>query len=210
MPAQDLSELKHLLRRLPPGDIPEALREEIIGRLQNCWHEFSGSRKTNMKMDKLPRAKELVWRPPSLCFKIARHGGTVLGSTREPIHHWEVNLEEKTAHQTTTGFRQLHPTAPRLSEAEMTAIARRVCDTVQAGPGSNLKLDVHLIWIDEAEFRIRPSSLVPADGFRQTVEGRRRRMKVILQREIEANGFVFVGGSGAWLRFRKAGTPVVG
>jgi hypothetical protein len=209
MPTQDLSELRHLLRRLPPGDIPEELGEEIIGRLQNCWHELSGSRKTNMEMYKLSRAEDFVWRPPSLCFKIARHGGTVLGSTREHVQQWEVNLEEKTAHQTTTGFRQLYPTAPRLTEAEMIAIARSVCDTVRAGPGSNLKLDVHLIWIDEAEFRIKPSSLIPADGFRQTVEGRRRRMKVILQREIEAIGFVFVGRSGAWFRFRRAGTPVV-
>src|SRR5437879_4038454 len=62
MPAQDLSELKHLLRRLPPGDIPEELREEIIGRLQNCWHEFSGFRKTKMEMGKLSRAEDLAWR----------------------------------------------------------------------------------------------------------------------------------------------------
>jgi hypothetical protein len=158
-------ELKDLLCGLPPGDIPDEMRATIIGQLENCWNEFSGSRETKMEAHKLSRAEDLAWRPPSLYFKVARHGGTELGSTREQMQHWQVNLEEKIAHQATRGFRQLIPMAQRLTNAELNTIAMRVTKVIQAGP--EIKSDIRLIWINEAEFRIMPSSLIPADGFRR-------------------------------------------
>jgi hypothetical protein len=207
MPAHNLSELMDLLRGLPPGDVPDDIRTEIIGRLENCWHEFSGSQETKMKTYKLSRAEHLVWKPPLLCFEIARHGATVHGSTREHIQHWKINLEQRTANQVTFGFRQVCRTAPRLTEDEMIRIAKRVCDAIQDGPGSNLKSDAHLTWVGETEFRVKPASLIPASGFKQTVEGRRKRMRAILQREIEAIGWVPIAQGGKWLRFRKSDTP---
>jgi hypothetical protein len=194
-------ELKDLLCGLPPGNIPDEMRATIIGQLGNCWNEFSGSRETKMEAHKLSRAEDLAWRPPSLYFKVARHGGTELGSTREQIQHWQVNLEEKIAYQATRGFRQLIPMAQRLTNAKLNTIAMRVTEAIQAGAAENS--DIPLDWITEAEFRIVPSSLIPADGFKQTLVGRRKRMKVILLRHIQAIGWVPAAQRGRWLKFRK-------
>jgi hypothetical protein len=57
----------------------------------------------------------VAWNPPVLTFRIERHGGTVLGSTRAELQHWHVDLERKTASLVKTGRRQLRPMQPRLN-----------------------------------------------------------------------------------------------
>jgi hypothetical protein len=161
-----------------------------------------------MEAHKLECAKDLDWSPPSLSFNIARHGGTVLGSTREDIYHWQLNLDEKTAEYTRIGHRQVRKPAPPLTNAELIAKAISVCEEIKAGPRSNLKSDGHINnWLGPTEFRIKPSSLIPADGPNQTVASRRKRMRAILQGQIEAIGWILIDQSGPWMRFRKADNP---
>jgi hypothetical protein len=102
-------------------------------------------------------------------------GFSRVGSTREEIQHWELNLVEKTAHQSIRGFRQLTPMAERVTQDDMAALAKGVCSDIQKGYGSKVKSGADLTWVGEAEFRVKPSSLTPGDGFRRTIEGRRKK-----------------------------------
>jgi hypothetical protein len=63
------------------GPISDASELETL--LKECWYEFEGADDTKMWPSKLTgRMEDITWDPPILTFKIERHGGTVMGSTR--------------------------------------------------------------------------------------------------------------------------------
>lgn len=81
--------LQELLAALPPGPIPEDIK--LDKALAACWDGFRGSDDGGMKDDKLlGRMENVQWQPPILTFTIERHGGTVNGSTRAELQHWEI------------------------------------------------------------------------------------------------------------------------
>jgi hypothetical protein len=131
----------------------------------------------------------------------------MLGSTREHMQQWHFDLTSKTAYQLMSGFRQVRPTAAKLTTAEMTRIAKGICEAIQDGPKSSLESATRLTWSGESEFRVKPSSLIPLGEFNRTRQGRRRRMTAVLQTEIEAIGWMLVTQTGGWLVFRKAEMP---
>ena len=47
------------------------------------------------------------WNPPNLSFQIERHGGTVNGSSRAEMQHWEIDVVKETRSLVRTGYRQL-------------------------------------------------------------------------------------------------------
>ena len=206
MPVSSLSELRDLMRSVPSGEIPAEKRPAVIEALMNCWDEFVGSDETSMAAYKLDRTEDLVWDPPSLCLKIARHGGTAQGSTREEIHQWQINLDEKTAEYMKIGHRQVRPMVPKLTDAELITKAISVSEAIKAGPGSNLSSDFQLTWISPTECRIKSSALIPGRAPKQTVAGRRKRMREILQQQVKSIGWV-QDQRGSWIRFTKADTP---
>ena len=206
MPVSSLSELRDLMRSVPSGKIPAEKRPAVTEALKNCWDEFDGSDETSMVAFKLDRTEDLVWDPPSLCLKIARHGGTAQGSTREEIHQWQINLDEKTAEYMKIGHRQVRPMVPKLTDAELITKAISVSEAIKAGPGSNLSSDFQLTWISPTECRIKSSALIPGRAPKQTVAGRRKRMREILQQQVKSIGWV-QDQRGSWIRFTKADTP---
>ena len=106
--------LQELLAALPPGPIPEDIK--LDKALAACWDGFRGSDDGGMKDDKLlGRMENVQWQPPILTFTIERHGGTVNGSTRAELQHWELNLDDQTACIVNEGHRQLQTMAPRVS-----------------------------------------------------------------------------------------------
>ena len=133
---------------------------------------------------------------------IARHGATAQGSTRELIHQWQINLDEKTVEYTAIGHRQI---APKLTDAELIRKAISVSEAIKAAPRSNFNSDFQLTWISSTECRIRPSALIPGRTPKQTVAGRRRRMREILQQQVKAIGWV-QDQRGSWITFTKADT----
>ena len=87
----EVDRLKIYLEDHGPGKIESDDFKD--GLLADCWDEFSGSDETSMTSDKLyGRMEDVEWDPPTLTFRIARHGGTVLGSSREEFVHWNLNL----------------------------------------------------------------------------------------------------------------------
>jgi len=154
------------------------------------------------KLDK--RVENLVWAPPVLSFKMARHGATVWGSPREHLYRWHINVADKTATLEKGTFRLVRPSAAKLSKDKILEIVRRVCEHVQNGRLSSAAPGISLTWKSETEILIKPAALIPADGFKQTLAGRRKRIRSILIDEMKTIGWVVVSDKGAFVKFRKA------
>jgi hypothetical protein len=134
------------------------------------------------------KVEQVSWSPPYLSFTIVRHGRTVLSSSRGDLHDWKVNLESLEATYTEGGYRQLRPNAPRL---DVKFLSERLLATVQQGPGSDseLVLNKTFVWKDKNHVTIQPSKLIPTEGFRETIEGRRRRLRTELTRRMSELGW---------------------
>jgi hypothetical protein len=196
--------LVELLESLPTGPIADNLRGRVIKLLQGCWNEFAGSHQTKMEAYKLDRAEHLRWAAPVLSFKVARHGATALGSPREHLYWWHINVADKTATLEKGTFRLVRPAAAKLSKDEILEIVRRVCEHVQNGRLSSAAPGIFLTWKSETETLIKPAALIAADGFKQTLAGRRKRVRSILIDEMKTIGWVVVSDKGAFVKFRKA------
>src|SRR5579871_4128623 len=92
-----LDALRQALATLPAGPIPETHHAEVRHLLAAAWAALPGGDITRMAARKLYRAEDLRWEPPCLTFTLARHGGTVQGSTREDLHQWRVDVVQGTA-----------------------------------------------------------------------------------------------------------------
>ena len=104
--------LRQVLASIPQGPIPDA--GEIGSILAEGWDEFIGD-KGGMTGEKLiGRMEEVTWTPPHLTFTIERHGSTVLGSTKENLQDWTLNVEKKTAEYYEERYRRIKPAQPRL------------------------------------------------------------------------------------------------
>jgi hypothetical protein len=150
-----------------------ANRVELANLLARHWYDFAGAEETSMASHKLSRMANPTWQPPLLSFTIERHGGTVLGSTRAELQTWTLNLEEKTANWAPDSYRQLHPTAPRLDVQPLAEeIFRIMLDHGE---------DVRLNWNEDGTVRLQIGKIIPDDGYKQTVAGRRRRFRAALE-----------------------------
>ena len=93
--------------------------------LAACWGDLVGDH-GGMVGHKLPgRMEKFVWQPPTITFRIKRHGGTKPGSTRAELQRWQVDLEKKTATLVKAGHRQLLPMAGAPAGAEAEAAHRQ-------------------------------------------------------------------------------------
>ncbi|WP_147263492.1 hypothetical protein [Roseimicrobium gellanilyticum] len=120
-----------------------------------------------MHAEKLHRIEKVQWNPPVLSFQIERHGGTTLGSTRAEMQHWEVNVEQGTANQVRRTHRQIHSMAKRWSPA---ALAVELAEAIRQG-----KDHQKLLWRKKGTVALSGDA-VP-DGFKQTVAGRKKKLK---------------------------------
>ena len=113
--------LATLLRSFAPGPIAAGHRAAVERQLAESWATFEGSDAGGMEAYKLnDRTEQLMWTPPVLSFRIERHGGTVLGSSRAEIQTWEVDLDRHGARLLGSGWRQVRSPAPKL---DVTALA---------------------------------------------------------------------------------------
>lgn len=118
----------------------------------------------------LNRMENVSWQPPILSFSIERHGGTVMGSTRAELQHWEVDLVKQTATIVKTGHRQLSPMAKRVY---IKPLAEELLEAIRSG-----KEDDRLAWHGQDEVSLCTSFIFPRkSGFRMTVGGRRNRLR---------------------------------
>jgi hypothetical protein len=180
-----LEALRAHLAGLEPGPVSEA--GEVESLLAACWDRLDGSDAEGMNADKLSgRAEKLEWDPPVLSFVIARHGGTVMGSSRAEVHGWRIDVVDMTAHCSVAGHRQLRPMAPRLAVGPL---ARETADLIRSG-----KPDPTLKWRTDGEVRVLIGKIITEGAVpKQTLAGRRKRFWAALDEQLQGDGWVAVG-----------------
>lgn len=179
--------LEELLAATPPGPIPDDTK--LDKALAACWDGFRGSGEGGMKDDKLVGRMESVhWHSPILSFVIERHGGTVNGSTRAELQHWEVNLDDQTACIVKEGHRQLQTMAPRVS---VKAVAEEIATLIVSG-----RDDERILRLDDGSVKVRASRVFPdGSGYKRTVEGRRKRLLECVRDRLVERGWIAVAGN---------------
>lgn len=162
-------------------------RKELVLLISNAWGELHGSSANAMATHKLSRIEKPTWVAPHLGFTIERHGGTVMGSTRAELEHWDVDLDARTAVPSErVGYRQLHPAAARL---DVKPLAEDVFRSMR-----ERREDERLKWVDDGSVRVVIAKVVPDAGFRQTVDGRRKRFRNALEELVVQAGGERVSG----------------
>ena len=180
------------LTNIPAGEISEERANKIDPLLAACWNEVHGGTTHSTTAEKIRgRVENFRWEPPFLVFSLERHGPTVLGSGRAPLHDWRLNVETATATCDLGRYRQLSPIAPRLDVKPLVA---DVLAAVREGPASQCELATSgvILWKTDDEVWILHGRLIPNDGYAQTIASRRRRFREQLIEQMRANGWTFV------------------
>ena len=182
-----MNTLQQLLAALPPGSIPESTK--LDKAVAACWDRFKGNAEGGMEGYKLVgRMENVQWQPPILTFTIERHGGTVNGSTRAELQHWEINLDNRTACIVKEGHRQLQTMAPRVS---VNAIAEEIAGLILSGSD-----DERILRLDDGSVKVRVSKVfAEGSGFKRTVEGRRKRLVERVRDQLVERGWIAVAGN---------------
>lgn len=190
---QIMESLTAYLKQIPEGKIKDTT--ELEGLLTGCWDEFVRDYGGMKPWKLLGRIEDVRWRYPILTFVIERHGGTVMGSTRANLQEWTVDIEEGTASCVTSGFRQLEPTAKAL---KVVPVVEELVQLIEEGSE-----DQRLKWSGDGQ-RVTVSLSKSIDiataqqgggsGYKQTQQGRSRRLKKALQAELEQRGWRSMSG----------------
>lgn len=180
-PTSPVKSLRECLESLPEtGNIGGEVWKQILPRLEDAWSSLGGSLNKSTSADKLYRAENMAWTPPVLTFTLERHGGTVNGSSRAELHHWQVNIETGVAAIVKVRRRQLSPMDSRLDVA---ALAREARERIVAGEKHE-----SLKWVDDTYVLIVIGNIIPAT-YAQTASGRRKRFRAALDKEMTQAGW---------------------
>lgn len=192
-----LTALRKYLESLPTAtQIKGESRNTIIGLLVNCWHSLYGSTDQSTTADKLYRAEQLVWEPQVLSFCLERHGGTVNGSSRAELHHWEVDLTSASASIIKIGRRQLTPMDKRM---DTLAKAQETARVIQSKSDHE-----SLIWTEPGVHVVVQISNVIPETNQQTTQNRRKKYRDHLERIMLEHGWIRAD-SGKKIGFRLIG-----
>lgn len=179
-----MNQLQDLLAEFMPGPIANDLG--LDSALAACWNRLNGHNDGGMRDYKLlGRMENIEWQPMILTFTIERHGGTMQGSTRAELQHWEVNLTKYTARIVKEGHRQLTPMASRMS---IKSLAAEITGLIVNGED-----DERISWQDDGTVKIVLSKCVSSEGFKRTVEGRRKRLVEYVGEQLVEHGWGCVG-----------------
>ena len=176
-----MTDLWRFLDAAGPGPIADA--EGLIKLLPAVWYEFDGADVEAMTSRKIGRLASPTWQPPLLVFRIERHGALAMGGTRASGQIWTVDLRKKTAAvEESRSYRQVYPRAAPLRVGPLVdELVERVVGGVD---------DPRLVWnADRSEVKLRVGLTIPDDGYQQTVQGRRRRLRAALQEALPAHGW---------------------
>jgi hypothetical protein len=127
--------------------------------------------------------EDVRWDPPVLSFTIERHGGMALGSTRAELQNWRVDLDRKMAVcENRQSYRQKRARADGI---RMELIARELADGIVAR-----RSDRRFKWQGTETVRVLIAEIFPSDsGYKQTVTGRRKRLRTLLEPLLREKGW---------------------
>ncbi len=176
--------LQSFLLGLPEGPVKDVRNLELL--LVESWDSFPGSKEAGMQPQKLfHRLEKVFWKSPILTFSIERHGATVNGSTRGELQEWEINTTLMSASLTGKRVRQLFKKAERI---DITAIASEIAECIL-----NNLVSPSLQRFEDGRVKVLINTVVPSDGFKQTITTRRKRFRVELEHLIKASGWNQIG-----------------
>lgn len=160
--------LRAHLTTIQAGELADSADVERL--LAASWDEFASDDGDMEGYKLLGRMDDATWQPPTLTFTIERHGGTVMGSTRAELQHWEVNVELKTAVIVKCGHRQLKPMAERIY---IKPLVENILAAIRNGRGNEL-VKKH----DDGTFSLNTTLIFPkGSAVKMTLEGRRKRLR---------------------------------
>jgi len=190
-----MTPVKELLMCVPSGAVRDGNGLDRL--LAECWNDLEGANEGGMEAFKIiGRMESIHWQPPILTFVIERHGGTVCGSTRAELQHWEVDVERVAASIVETGQRQVAPMARRVSG---TPVAQEIAEAGVRG-----KSDERLRWLSHDDVHVVTSRVFPTtSGCKRTVEGRRKRLANQVAEILAEHGWESIGQN----RFRRQPRP---
>ena len=182
-----MDELMNYLKNLEPGPVevtthPERLPAEV-------WDDLGVDNGGMAGIKLIRRMEQVEWYRPIPIFLIERHGGTVLGSTRAELQRWSVDLDRGAATCERIGHRQLSPMERRVD-------VRSIADDV-ARKITNGEADDRLIsWLGDGRVRVEVGKIFPErSGYKQTVQGRRQRLREALIERLTTKGWAHLGRS---------------
>jgi hypothetical protein len=191
---ESLETLRRFLNAQSGGDLADA--QTLATLLAPIWNRLDGGDASAMAADKLDRLETASWLSPRLVFRIERHGGRVLGSSRGEIQEWTLDLDTLTAQVSDVSHRQL---APRRKRLDINLIAVRITATIREGADEQW-----LEWSsDRSEVRVLTSHFINPDrASKETLDGRRKRLKRALCDELTKIGWIPMSQPG---RYRRSG-----
>jgi len=188
-----IERLRKLLADIGPGAVPSNVRSQLERLLAECWDSFGGDEGGMEGYKLLGRMEKPEWNAPNLTFTIARHGGTVMGSTRAELQEWTVNLDALTA-STEPYSKRYRQLSPRAKTWKAEPVAEEIAQLI-----INRKEDPEKIkWLKNGGVTVLTTKVIPdASGPQQTYDGRRRRLNRELGKLLSPLG---------WERKRKGRT----
>jgi hypothetical protein len=179
-----MDELTSYLTNLDSGPVEVATHLERL--LSEVWDDLGGNDLGMATHKLIARMEHVEWRPPVLVFEIERHGGTVLGSTRAELQRWSIDVDRRTATCERAGHRQLSPMAERI---DVEPIADEIAGRIIGGV-----IDDRLRWLGDGRVRVEMGKIFPkASGYKQAVQGRRRRLRDTLVGILGGRGWAHLG-----------------
>jgi hypothetical protein len=178
-----MNDLKNYLANIEPGKVVDDFELESL--LEKQWNTLAGSDDGGMNADKLlGRMEDIDWDPPFVSFVIERHGARCCGSSRAELQCWRVNVNEQTAQMGTIEHRQLAPMATLIRTGP---IAEELARLIIEG-----KDDERLKRRPNGLVELRMGKIFPATGPKQTVAGRRKRLRRDIEPLLAEHGMVKV------------------
>jgi hypothetical protein len=164
-------DLKDYWDGLTPGPLEETSR--LADLLARVWAQLVGGDEAAMAGWKLTRGRGMEkaeWHPPVLTFRIERHGGTVLGSTRAELQGWAVDLDQRSATcMGKAGHRQLYPRAKPVKAQPIADVLIELID--------RRGIDDRIRWLSDVRVRVEMGKIFPDGPPKDTVRGRRSSLR---------------------------------
>jgi hypothetical protein len=172
--------LKEFLKNLVPGPVSDTSAVEEL--LAEAWLDLDGDDIGGMKTHKLyGRTEFLSWQPPFLTFTIERHGGTVLGSTRAELQHWQIDISKGTRKLVSTSRRQLRAASPPL---DVGPLAQKIGNEIM-----NKSESPFLKRYPDGRVKVLIGKVIP-EGVKETTFRRRKRFRKALQDILSRHGWL--------------------
>jgi hypothetical protein len=183
----ELARLRAFLTGIPSGDINPEHERELETLLGSCWDELAIADTGGMNPQKLfSRMENVSWHHPTLQFEIERHGGTVKGSVYAEMQSWSINVETGEASFDPHGGRRL--VGQKNPSIDVNPIAEEIYELVAAkNPHPWLK------WNGSTEVKILVGKVLPPDISQQTLRGRRKRLRLAIEKILVEHGWEKIG-----------------